>query len=248
MRGVKFHLWGEVAHFLQASFSIYWATYPIPPRTVLMGLIGAILGLDKDTPQIELADAQFSVSGAIPTIHVHCANLRKNPIPSKRSIPSFQAAFKAEGETTRFTVHTTRVQQEWLYKPDYTIIACLPDKYHDEVVRRVRDNEYYYTPCLGKTGMFAMFDLIEEGEIEPLPEGDYSVHSVVRQTPSTKLQLTDYMAMRTLIMPWSVDTERVFTPCPDPYLIPYEGDPVPVHTADAQCFRGPTGDQAIMFL
>lgn len=245
MRGVKFRLWGEVAHFLQAPFSVYWATYPVPPRTVLQGIVGAILGMDKDTPQVELAGASFAVSGAIPNTHQHGSNLRKNPVPSLTRGFTVGGMMKHDGKTTNFTAQTTRIQQEWLYKPDYVIIAHLPDQYHDEFVRRLRDHEYYYTPCLGKAGMFAMLDLLEEGEITPLPEGNYAIQSVVRRTPSTQLALTENLAMQSVVMPWSVDEGRVFTACPDPYLVPYDGSPIPVHTTDAQQFGG---DHTIMFL
>lgn len=247
MRGVKFRLWGQIAHFLQAPYSVYWATYPIPPRTVLQGIVGAVLGLDKDTPQVELASAQFSVSGGIAPIHRHGCNLRKNTVPSTRPF-SVNSVLKHEHNTEEFNVHTTRVQQEWLYEPEFIIVAHLPDQYHEKFVHRLRNQEYHYTPCLGNAGMFAMFDLLEEGEITPLPEGDYAVQSVVRHTPTTRLAMTKHLAMQSIAMPWSVDTERVFTTCPDPYLVTRSGDPIPVHTTDALQFRGAGQIQTIMFL
>src|SRR5918995_594562 len=59
---VVFEYAGRFGHFLRAEASVSALSYPVPPRTVLLGVIGAVLGLEKDTPQVELAEALISVS------------------------------------------------------------------------------------------------------------------------------------------------------------------------------------------
>ena len=245
MKGVKFKLWGQVAHFLQAAYSVYWATYPVPPRTVLQGIVGAILGMDKDTPQVALEDAHFAVSGAIPVIHHHTGNLRKNPVPSIKAKYSVAAMEKYRGRVGKhFKVQTTQIRQEWLFNPKFVVFAHLPEEYHDEFVRRLKNQEFVYSPYLGKTGMFACLEFLSEGEFEPLPEGQYEIETVVRNTRDTKLTLSSGMEIQSIVMPWAVDPERVFTTCPDPYLIQRDGKPIPVSTSDAYQFQG----QPLMFL
>lgn len=251
MKGVKFKLWGRVAHFLQAAYSVYWATYPVPPRTVLQGIVGAILGMDRDTPQIALEDARFAISGPVPRIHHHTANLRKNPVPVIKNKYGLAALVKhKDRKVENFQVKNTRIRQEWLYKPEFVVYAHLPDgvsnpeEYHDEFVRRLKAQEFAYTPYLGKAGMFANLEFLGEGVFEALPEGEHEIQTVVRKTPTTKLALSRGLALQSVVMPYAVDTERVFTPCPDPYLIQRDGNPIPVRTSDALKFDG----QALMFL
>ena len=54
MKIVHFELSGRFGHFLRAEANRDMPSYPIPPRTAVLGLIGAILGLTKDSPQILL--------------------------------------------------------------------------------------------------------------------------------------------------------------------------------------------------
>lgn len=245
MKGVKFLLWGKVAHFLQPAFSVYWATYPVPPRTALQGIVGAVLGMDRDTPQIELKDAQFSVSGPVPMTHIHSSNLRKNAVPSISNSYNVDTLLKNVGEkVSAFQALTTQVNQEWLFEPKWTICAHLPDQYLEDFIRRLKDQEFYFTPYLGKSGMFAMMEFLAAGEFEALPDGEYDVHSVVRRTPATDLNLSVNMALMSMKMPWCVSPERVFRASPDPYLIQRDGHPIPVRTPDAYKFD----NQTIMFL
>ena len=76
---VVFEYAGRFGHFLRAEASVSALSYPVPPRTALLGMIGAVLGLEKDTPQVELKDALVAVSGPIPETHWHRVKLRKDP-------------------------------------------------------------------------------------------------------------------------------------------------------------------------
>lgn len=76
---VVFEYAGRFGHFLRAEASVSALSYPVPPRTALLGMIGAVLGLEKDTPQVELKNAMIAVSGRIPETHWHRVKLRKDP-------------------------------------------------------------------------------------------------------------------------------------------------------------------------
>lgn len=76
---VVFEYAGRFGHFLRAEASVSALSYPVPPRPALLGMIGAVLGLEKDTPQVELKDALIAVSGPIPETHWHKVKLRKDP-------------------------------------------------------------------------------------------------------------------------------------------------------------------------
>ena len=75
-------------------------TYPVPPRTVLLGLVGAVLGLEKDTPQQLLADARLAVGGELPKRFWHKTNVRK--------IPARAAAVLRQGQGSGIEQRTTQ--------------------------------------------------------------------------------------------------------------------------------------------
>src|SRR5215218_7998053 len=97
---VVFEYAGRFGHFLRAEASVSALSYPVPPRTALLGMIGAVLGLEKDAPQVELADAMIAVSGPIPRTHWHKVKLRKKlpeplPLRVKKGDKGRSAAEKA---------------------------------------------------------------------------------------------------------------------------------------------------------
>ena len=80
MKAIHFNLSGRFAHFLKAEAGVNALSYPIPTRTILLGMIGAVLGLEKDTPQVILEPAYFAIQGKMPQRHWHRAKLRKDPL------------------------------------------------------------------------------------------------------------------------------------------------------------------------
>ena len=79
MNIVSFDYTAKFGHFLRAEANCNGLTYPVPPRTVLLGLLGAILGLDKDAPQEVLVDAHLAVGKRVPQRMWHKTNVRKDP-------------------------------------------------------------------------------------------------------------------------------------------------------------------------
>ena len=117
MKLISFQLKGRFAHFLRAEASASALSYPFPPRTVILGILGAVLGLAKDEPQAVLEPADIAVSGLIPNTHWHRAKFRKDPpAPLPRVIKKTQAAPKATKPEK-----ATLILQEWLFNPAYTI-------------------------------------------------------------------------------------------------------------------------------
>ena len=79
MELINFRLSGRFAHFLRAEASSIALSYPVPQRTVIMGILGAVLGIHKDEPQIVLEPANIAISGRLPKTHWHRAKLLKDP-------------------------------------------------------------------------------------------------------------------------------------------------------------------------
>ena len=77
MKLVSFRLTGRYGHFLRAEGGVSAISYPVPPRTSILGLLGAILGLDKDQPQTVLEPACIALHGRIPQTHWQALNSGK---------------------------------------------------------------------------------------------------------------------------------------------------------------------------
>ncbi len=226
---VIFSYSGRFGHFLKAEASASALSYPVPPRTVLLGVLGAVLGLAKDKPQIELATTRLAVTGEQPQTHWHRAKFRKEiptPLPTKVKL-GMKGSDKPE--------KATLIKQEWLIKPNYQIIACLPESHHSEFVRRLKAKAWHYSPCLGLSEMNADIEFISEAKATALQDKQtLRCQSIVPQD-TVKIDgekiLEDKLIVQVLRMPRALTEDRIFSHAN--YLVERQGRPIPVQTQDA---------------
>ncbi|HNV70351.1 MAG TPA: CRISPR-associated protein Cas5, partial [Candidatus Ozemobacteraceae bacterium] len=151
MKLTRFKLSGRIGHYLRAEANASAPSYPVPPRTALVGLVGAVLGLEKDRPQVVLQTAGVAVSGVLPQTHWHKAKLRKDP---PENLPwTIRSNQKTDKQTKE--ERTGLVTQEWLVNPIYTVWVHLPESFHGQFEERLRESRWHFTPCLGLSEMLA---------------------------------------------------------------------------------------------
>jgi CRISPR-associated protein Cas5h len=241
MELTNFRLSGRFAHFLRAGASASGLSYPVPPRTVIMGILGAVLGIPKDEPQIVLEPANIAISGRLPKTHWHRAKLRKDPPASlPRVVKKTQ---KLEINTT--PEKATLIFQEWLFNPSYTIWVSIPEPYYAELKRRLKKRQWHFTPFLGLSEMLAEIEYLGTNEGVRLPKDTYDTNSVFQQKAGV-LEMNQAfekeLALHSLQMPRSVTPDRVFSHCA--YFLERDGRLVPVETDKAY----KVGDKIVMFL
>lgn len=225
---IVFKYKGKFAHFLRAEANASAPSYPFPTRTNLLGLAGAVLGLEKDSPQVLLKDANFAVSGRALGTHWHTANFRKDPpalLP--RSV-------KKQDKGTAKEQRNTIIAQEWLFHPDFTVFARLPQPYHDEFLDRLSNKAWHFTPCLGLSEMMADLTLVASLPLEPLEEGVHGVDTVVRKSMVTLDMgrvLDGGAVMKSIRIPRDLTDQRLFSH--ETYIYEVNGKKLPVKTAHA---------------
>ena len=241
MKLINFQLKGRFAHFLRAEASASALSYPVPPRTVILGIIGAVLGLSKDEPQVVLEPAHIAISGRLPKTLWHRAKFRKDPpaplpyIISKAQRPDRKMAPEK----------ATLVLQEWLFNPAYTVWVSIPSPYILQLESRLKKKQWYFTPSLGLSEMIADIEYLGSPECFPLPEGIYDVQSVFQQGTGVldmKQVLSRELSIHLLQMPRTVTPDRVFSHCR--YILERDARPAPVKTNQAY----KTDNKVIMFL
>lgn len=238
---ISFRLSGKLGHFLRAEGGVSALSYPAPTRTALLGIVGAVLGLEKDMPQLLLEPAQFAVSGMAPFTHWHKAKLRKDP-PSALS-HVIKKTQKQDGDTK--AEQGTLIAQEWLVNPCYDIWVILPERFHTEFEGRIRERRWYFQPCLGLSEMPAQIEFLNSELVEKLEPGIYPVSSIIRQEDAEidfKKVYENQFAIQLFRMPCKVTANRVFTHAS--YLFETQARPVMVKTSKA--YR--IGQRFVMFL
>lgn len=228
MKVVCFDYKAKYGHFLRAEANANGVTYPVPPRTAVLGLIAAVLGLPKDALASELAEAQVALRGAVPRPFWHKANVRKDP-PSP-----LPWRIKATDKGSSSAQRNFRFPQEWLWQPCYRVWASLPGTHQADLAGRLRDRRWHFTPCMGLSEMLADLEFVHEGDAEPLPLGTHLIDSVA---PRDSGQVDTFLAadagltLQSLRMPAAVTVDRVFTH--RTYWLEHQGRPFPFETARA---------------
>lgn len=230
MKLISFRLSGRYGHFLQAEGGASAPTYPVPPRTVILGIIGAVLGLEKDQPQLLLEPACIAVNGKLPQTHWHKAKLRKDPPAHlRRIIKKSQKPPKATKPEK-----AGLIGQEWLFNPVYTIWVCVPSPYLEDLEQRLMERRWHFQPSLGLSEMMAELTYLKSEEALALPKGSHNVNSICPQKNGT-LDMTrvfeNELVIHSLQMPRTVTADRVFSH--EGYFMERDARCLPVETDQA---------------
>lgn len=208
-RAIRFRLFGKFGHFSRADTQTTVLSYPVPPRTVLLGIIAAIIGLKKDEAPVLLEPAHIAIRGFSLRSHWHTAKLRKDP-PS--AIPLVvKAKQKAENSAPE---KASLIKQEWLWQPEYTVWVNLPFPFHQDLLDRLMQRRWHFSPSLGLSELSADIDQIGDYEATPLVRGTYPIVSVVRDRGIT-IDVNDVLerglGLHLFSLPRAVTTDRVFS-------------------------------------
>jgi CRISPR-associated protein Cas5h len=228
MNVVCFDYTAKYGHFLRAEANANGVTYPFPPRTALLGLIAAVLGLQKDALAVELAGANLALGGSVPRAFWHKTNVRKDP-PAPLSWRAKATDKGSSSEQRNF-----RFPQEWLWRPCYRVWASLPGTLQESLARRLKDRRWHFTPCMGLSEMLADLEFIHESDAEPLPMDTHLIGSVVPKDSGEvdPAQASDAgLTLQMLRMPVAVTEDRVFSH--RTYWLERHGRPFPFETARA---------------
>jgi len=205
-----FDVWGDYAHFRRFYTTTSPLSFPIPPRTALCGLIGAIIGLEKEGNDYL---KYFSIKSA------HIALRLLNPIKKTVIAENLINTKNARGPGMNLIINRTQIRFEFLKNQEYRIYFYYTDE-EDGLYQKLKYNltnhKTKYTPCLGLSENIANFKFIGEFEINILPcKNDYIAIDTVLplQKTSEKEGIMferkgEYFSIR---VPVELNTKRVVT-------------------------------------
>ena len=193
MQVISFIWRAKYGHFLKAGANRNSLTYPIPPKTAIIGLLGAILGLEKGQAQTKL-NPLVSISGCPPaplpyTVTTRMAGM-KNPRPEK----------------------PTLINQEWLWKPSFLISIALPEQQEtfNELEYRLKNQQYYYSPSMGLSELIAHLDYQETNLATALGQGSYQIDGFFPDYAANLIPTINDSVVQLIRMPVNVDADRLF--------------------------------------
>jgi len=166
---VVFNLSGEYAHYSHPATNYSSLTYPIPTKTSIMGLIGAVVGLDTYN---ELNDMRYSVS-------------MNNELVKKEY--QFNGILKALSSSLKLKEGYQRSDEKKQFKrelvcnPSYTIyldISKLEVLLKSKIKDYIKNHKSHYGICMGINTFHADFENIEIESFSKCEEDEMIITSL----------------------------------------------------------------------
>lgn len=178
---ISFRYHAKYGHFRKPYSNVSSLSYPFPPRTALSGLLGAILGVSKAEVPLKFDEKNLKVAveieKPIKTI-THVTNLRQNS--SGRIDYSIKRSKRTKKDDLKNIPDWNKaalIPQEILRYPSYIIYINMMNNI-DELISRIKDQRFVYTPCMGLSGFLAELEYISDGFCKPLYPGKYDLSTV----------------------------------------------------------------------
>lgn len=199
-----FDVWGDYAHFHKYFTTTSPLSFPFPPRTVLCGLIAAIIGIHRDEYL-----SFFKKSAA--NIALKIINPVKKMIVSKNLINTAGDTFillKKRGHEPR-----TQIRFELMKDVKYRIYFNHSDvKIQQKCKNFLIAHKSFYTPYLGLSEYLSNFSYVAEKKTESKTAGEFvEITSII---PTSLIEQVDFEESKeylTTTIPAEMDTKRIVT-------------------------------------
>ena len=209
-KAIVFDISGEMAHFRAYYTNTSSLSYGFPPRTVVEGIIGAILGLERDSYYDILSPEHCNISVSIKK------PFRKiiqsvNYVRTKPDEDNFNKFSNTVDSYLKRNINTYPVSLEILLplndslKYRVYLHAKKEDlndsiKIHDSIKNKLNKGKTFYSVYLGITEFLADIKFIDEFEIKT-PNKDKGVISVVPEEHFEDIQLAESISLIVEKMP-----------------------------------------------
>lgn len=201
MNFVAFRLIGDYAHFSHPATIYSSLTYPIPPKTAIMGFLGAIIGEEN---HYRLGDIKYSVKVDKEIVKRSFVfnGIRKALSSSMHIKEGYQNAKEKK-----------QFYRELICSPSYTVfvdLSKLNKNYIEEITIALREHKTKFTPYLGINFCIADFEWIEIGDVEKI-EDEVSEINTFTLKDDFEFDIENYgVKLTTANMACDVEEHRIF--------------------------------------
>lgn len=207
-RVLIFDVWGDYAHFRRFYTTTSPLTFPIPPRTALCGLIGAIIGLEKENNEYL---EYFTLNKASIGLRL------LNPIKKMMIAENLIHTKNASGPGMNLIKQRTQIDFEFLKDQKYRIYFHHTDEdIYEQLKENLMNHKSFYTPCLGLSENIANFEFVGEFSVRAkYSNNEYiKINSILPTEKITSKKGINFKGENkyfSIRVPIEMNTERIVT-------------------------------------
>jgi len=201
MSFVAFKLTGDYAHFSHPATIYSSLSYPIPPKSAIMGFLGAVIGEEE---YYRLRDIKYSIK-------VNQAIIKKSFVFNgiKFALSSsmkIKEGYQDSSEKKQF-------YRELICSPSYTVfvdLSRLDEKYQTKITTYLKEHKTAFTPYLGINFCLADFEWIEIKECAKIDDAYIAIDTFTLKE-DFEFEVENYgVKLTTAHMACDVEEGRVF--------------------------------------
>jgi len=167
MKVLVFEIYGDYAHFRKPFSTTSSLTYNVPPRTAVMGIVGAIMGVESGGFGKSLHVSKLEKQNLKTAVKVI------TPIENDRF--SMNYSYTKSDAANKNILHI-QVPVEVVKNPRYRIYVSMDD--NKKFREMLEKKETYFTPCLGITEFIANIEYIGEFDAKKLCDSDSETDAI----------------------------------------------------------------------
>ena len=166
-----FDIFGEYGHFRKFNTTTSPLTYSIPTPSSIFGLLGAILGIEREDSHNKIGEKKehlrevFSSKNAAvavrPLSEIKKVNIGFNLLDTG----SYQSFFNV--------TNRTQIEYEILKDPKFRIYLSWDHSLKEELTERLKNKRFHFNPYFGISQMTADLKFVGERELIEISEKDY---------------------------------------------------------------------------
>ncbi|NPA54443.1 MAG: type I-B CRISPR-associated protein Cas5 [Aquificae bacterium] len=166
MKVLVFDIWGDFGHFKKYYTTASPLTFSVPPPTAIFGMLGAILGLDKE-------EYLNHINGRTTKIGIQILK------PIKKTRMTLNLIDTKNSGSFHLIKNRTQIKTEFLKEPAYRLYVNMEkQELFNRLTNLVQNKESYYTLSLGLANLLANYRYIGLYDAKPIEEAT-EVHSIV---------------------------------------------------------------------
>lgn len=163
-----FDIYGEYGHFRKFNTTTSPLTYSIPTPSAIYGLLGAVLGIEREDSHNKIREKKehlrevFSTENALVAVRALSEIKKVNIGFNLLDTSSYQSFFNV--------TNRTQIEYELLKDPKFRIYLSWDHLLKDELIERLKNKRFHFNPYLGISQMTSNIDFVGEMELVDVSE------------------------------------------------------------------------------